>query len=257
MSAHPGEGALLRFIDGNARAEERARLSRHVRRCRVCARRTDELRDFRLVALEALESRRPRAPMRNSARMAAGLALVLALAGAATPVRAWLAEGWRTVEAWALGAETTPPVLPEVPGAGSSPLREDPDPGSGERVAAPDGAEPGRRPTGSASLAFLPQAERFVVDVERRQVAGKLHVQFGGGDAFVEWQYAAPLRNLRVKPGHLTVDSDPSSRGWYVVQMPWSVREVIVRIEGRQVGRLLVRPGEPYPERSFDLSREP
>ncbi|HEX8358567.1 MAG TPA: zf-HC2 domain-containing protein [Longimicrobium sp.] len=225
---HLDDGAIVRFLDGEAAADERAGVEAHLAACPVCTERMAALRrrsvnlgillargDFAVPALPAPaaapvvdELAARRAARRMPARpwlQAAAVAMLLVSAGLfAAPVRGWVRGLLGT------GSEQTavrPAPAPPAP--------------------APEAALAGAR------IQFTPQGAELSVDIAHPQAGGALHLESAPGStasAEVRAPAGTAPAELLVLPSALRIANDPASVAEYRVTVPASVRRVRVRI---------------------------
>lgn len=237
---HLSDGDLVRLLDGELDAEERARVEAHAAGCEACAARLRRLRrrSARLSGiLLASDPQAPPAPVQapdelalrrasrdrqaHSApaprpwlRVAAVVVLLLAAGVVASPLRAVVAEWLRTQ--WERIA---------APGAGApAPAAE-----------APAAPAPERSPAG-ARVQFTPQGTTFTLDVAVPQGAGSVEVRRAAGtSATAEQTGGGAQAELLVLPSGVRIRNAPGATADYRVTVPASVRTVRVRVgEGRE-----------------------
>lgn len=220
---HLDDGAIVRFLDGEAAADERSGVEAHLAACPVCADRLAALRrrslnlgillsrgDFAVPPLPAapvdeLAARRTarRAPMRPWLQ-AAAVAMLLVSAGLfAAPVRGWV----RGLLGGAAPVAERPPTPPPAPTAGA--------------------------PLAGARIQFTPQGAELSVEVSHPQAGGALLLEAGTGttaSAEVRALAGTAPAELLVLPSALRIANDPASVAEYRVTIPPSVRRVRVRI---------------------------
>lgn len=262
---HPDEGALLRLLDGEADVLEREATEAHLEGCAACVRARTALEAHRrrlmegLGDLDALEaevgvrgpdplparSDRARRADRRTLRVGrqrwlwvAAVAAVLALLFASVPpLRALAVRGWQLVTAASPAATEAPEVIAPVrPG---TPAEEGPLAGRPPAAASPPALRSlGDRAAPTFILAFLPQSEHFLVDIDRWQVEGELELWIEGTGASVEAWASEELQRMDVRPGRLRIRNRAEGRTGYRVILPSELEAVIVRVEGREVVRL-------------------
>ena len=210
MLMHADDGMLVRLLDGETDASERQDLEDHLDACATCMERLDSLRGDAELVHEALRvwddgvaRRRGRVP--TWFRAAASILLLLGVAGAVQPVRAWIIDGAQAI--WS--------VL-----AGDPPIAES--------------ATPGGREEGSlATVSFVPRDAVFTLDIAARQSAGSLLIETADRmEAEAEIFDGAGREDLFVLPAGLRIVNDPSSRARYVVRLPRSLATVRVTVAG-------------------------
>lgn len=210
MLMHVDDCLLVRLLDGETDATERRDLEDHLDECPTCVERLDALRENAELVHEALRvwddgvtRRRGRVP--SWFRAAASILLLLGVAGAVQPVRAWIIDGAQAI--WS--------VL-----AGDAPIAESPTPG-------------GRDEQPLATVSFVPRDVVFTLEVAARQFAGTLLIETGDrSEAEAEIFDGAGREGLLVLPAGLRIVNDPSSRARYVVRLPRSLAAVRVTVAG-------------------------
>jgi anti-sigma factor RsiW len=213
------DGELIRLLDGECSAEERARIERHLATCAACAQRRERLDGLAHGVTTALVRgdepiRSLRAPGRRwrppAVRAAAVLLLVSVGVATATvpPVRAWL---------WARWADLRGLVAPR--------------------------ATPGMESRGATTVRFVPTTATFTIELVARQDTGVLTIDLSA-DTLAAATVTPSLRgeDLVVLPGGLRILNRPSDRASYEVRLPRGVSEVRIRIADTPERRL-VRPG--------------
>jgi anti-sigma factor RsiW len=224
---HLDDGAIVRFLDGEAAADERAGVEAHLAACPVCADRLVDLRR-RSLNLGILLSRGDFAVPPLPAAPAAPVVDELAARRAARrmPARPWLqaaAVAMLLVSAGLFAA----PVRGWVRGllGGDAPVAE--------RPAPPLPAPTTEVPRAGARIQFTPQGAELSVEVSHPQAGGALLLEAGPGTT-VSAEVRAPAgtapAELLVLPSALRIANDPASVAEYRVTVPASVRRVRVRI---------------------------
>lgn len=225
MTAHVEDGALVRYLDGEAAAEERTVLVAHLEECGPCAARLTALTraaDALTAALRATDGRAPRAQPhpRWRLRAAAAVLVLLAAGGGIRPVRAWIVE--RAEALW--GAVT---------GGGSE--------------AAPPAPRPG---AARSSVAFVPAGAELTLEVTSVQVEGVLQLETVAGDTAVAVvRNGTSAEDLVVLPTALRIVNRPASTASYVIRVPARLSRVVVRVG--DAPPWVYHPGEPL--REIDL----
>jgi hypothetical protein len=221
---HLDDGAIVRFLDGEAAADERAGVEAHLAACPRCTERLAALRrrsvnlgvllargDFAVPPVAAapvddLAARRAarRAPM-HPWLQAAAVAMLMVSAGLfAAPVRDW-------VRGLASG--------------GGSPAAEQP-------ASAPT-ATSAEVPLAGARIQFTPEGAELSVEIAHPQAGGALRLESSAGStasAEVRAPAGTAPAELLVLPSALRIANDPASVAEYRVTVPASVRRVRVRI---------------------------
>jgi len=223
VTDHLEDGAIIRFIDGEASAQERTGIEMHTVDCPACATRLAELRRLSAslsAALSAADvspprvmyppvvrrSRRSRIPL--TAAAAAVLLVVATIAAAAPPVRAWIRARWV-----------------ELRGATSQ-----------QRGSAPPTPQNARHTT----VRFVPRDAAFTIELTGPQSGGVLTVDvsedtiatavlsdgIGGGEELV------------VMPMGLKIVNHQSTVASYVVRLPRTITEVTVHVGSGPAHRL-------------------
>jgi anti-sigma factor RsiW len=226
---HLTEGEAIRYLDGEGAPGERRRWAEHLDACERCARELDELGRLlngvatSFAALDAppelLERTRPspraarphasvRAPGAGPVRWlrhAAAVLLLLLPLALVPPLRAWIVE--RVHGTVGRGATAPPP---------------DPAP-------APAAAQAGGR------LRFVPGGEEVQVEVTAWQAAGTLTLRRWEGPAGVlEVVGGSGDEGSMVSERVLRIESAPGSTASYELDLPASVRRVVVRVGGER-----------------------
>lgn len=220
---HPGEGALIRVLDGE---DDDPTVREHVEACEECRERYERLAAWSEGVSESLEVADPVVRERGRRRkrdrggrgsvprwlkVAAGITLVLSGTLAVEPVRAWVLAQVESV-ARSLGI-----------GASSS-------------------AAPGRGAPRGASLSFVPAGSELVIRFENPQRAGRLVVASGAGSMEVEASVlGAPdsgPTQLTVLPSQLSIRNEPNARADYRVVVPSTLGHVEVQIGDSVVARV-------------------
>lgn len=221
---HLDDGAIVRFLDGEAAVDERAGVEAHLAACPRCTERLAALRrrsvnlgvllargDFALPPAPAapadeLAARRAarRAPMRPWLQAAAVAMLMVSAGLFAAPVRDWVRG---------------------LVGSGATPTAERPAP-------APT-APSAEAPLAGARIQFTPQGAELSVEIAHPQAGGVLRLEAGTAStasAEVRAPAGTAPAELLVLPAALRIANDPSSVAEYRVTVPASVRRVRVRV---------------------------
>ena len=223
MTNHLEDGAIIRFIDGEASAQERTGVEMHTLDCPACATRLAELRRLSAslsAALSAADvsprrfvnppvlrrSWRSRIPL--TAAAAAILLVVATIAAAAPPVRAWIRARW--VE-----------------------LRGGPSQQQGSATQTP----PNARPT---TVRFVPRDPSFTVELTSPQSGGVLTVDVSEDTiATAVWSGGSGEgEELVVMPMGLKIVNHQSTVASYVVRLPRTITEVTVHVGSGPTHRL-------------------
>lgn len=214
MSAgHADDGDLIRLVDRECTAEERARLEGHLATCRPCAQRRATLERLSAAVTAALAGDRTarRAWRGGALRAAAVLLLVVAAAASAQPVRAWIAERWGD-----LRGLVAPYAAPEPQAVGA----------------------------GTTTVRFVPTTSVFAIELAARQDAGVLTIEVSGDStAMATVTPATPGAELTVLPAGLRIVNRPGDGASYVVRLSTGVTEVVLRIADGPVRRLVPAAG--------------
>ena len=222
MTDHLEDGALIRFIDGEANAQERTAVETHTVDCPACATRLAELRRLSASLSAAFtaadvsprrfvyppvsrRSRRSRIPL----SAAAGILLVVgAIAAAAPPVRAWIRARWV-----------------ELRGATSQ-----------QRGSAPPTPQ-NARPT---TVRFVPRDPSFTIELTSPQSGGVLTVDVSEDTiaTAVLSDGSGEREELVVMPMGLKIVNHTSTVASYVVRLPRTITEVTVHVGSGPAHRL-------------------
>jgi hypothetical protein len=238
LGPHLDDGALLRLLDREGSAAERAGLETHIGACHMCqgrqgvlaawsrgvsevlARADVPLRAFALVR----DHRATRAPGRWWPAAAAAVLLVLGTVAVAAPLRTWVDERWAGLRHWLAVPETTRPV--------QTPPRT---------LSAPVGV-----------VSFTPDADVLVVRVATRQAEGSLVLETSAtptASAVVRGQGAQEA--IVVLPAELRIANTAASRATYRLTLPARLKRVVVVIA--RDPPVFVTPGSPGESRALDL----
>jgi anti-sigma factor RsiW len=204
---HVDDGELIRLLDGECSAEERARIESHLATCAECAQRREGLDGLAHAVSTALVRgdepvRSLRVPGRRwrppAIRAAAVLLLVSVGVAAASvpPVRAWLSARWADLRG----------------------------------IVAPR-ATPGPESRGATTVRFVPTAGAFTIELVARQDTGVLTIDVSA-DTLASATVTPSLRgeDLIVLPGGLRIVNRPSDRASYEVRLPRGVTEVRIQV---------------------------
>jgi len=209
-TTHTDDGALVRWLDGEAIGEERHALAAHLTACAVCEARLATLKDRAarvsraLVAADEHVARRARPGGNWGLRAAAGVAVLLGVGLAVEPVRAWILERAETVWTVVTGDRGTP------------------------APASPDGQTAAGDPA-AASITFVPSGDVFVLEVASRQDGGELVIEtVGTGTASATVAGGTGGESFVVLPSGLRVANDPASHAEYLVRVPAGLRAIVL-----------------------------
>lgn len=223
MTAHLGEGELIRLIDGEYRADERAAVEQHVLTCPVCVRRLAEWRRVSSALTAALTAAdvapstfvvRPlprRFWRRRVSTLSAAASVLLVVAGvaaAAPPVRTWLRARWAELRG------TTPP-----------PRRR-------QESSAP-------RISSTTTVRFVPRAPVFAIELAARQDAGVLTVDVSEDTIATATLSGGSGAELVVLPMALRIVNRASTVASYDVRLPRGITEVTVHVGSGPTHRLI------------------
>ncbi len=222
MTDHLEDGALIRFIDGEANAQERTAVETHTVDCPACATRLAELRRLStslsaaftaadvppprfVYPLVLRRARRSRIPLSAAAAI---LLVVATIAAAAPPVRAWLRARWVELRGGASQQHSSAPLTPQ-----------------------------NSRPT---TVRFVPRDPSFTIELTAPQSGGVLTVDvsedtiatavLSGGSGEGE--------ELVVMPMGLKIVNHQSTVASYVVRLPRTITEVTVHVGSGPAHRL-------------------
>lgn len=225
----PLDGRLVRLLDDELTDAERAELLEMLDTSAEVRARYEELRALSSRLTDLLEGQAvppvpelalPKRPASRASwgapwlRVAAGVALLLAVGLTVEPVRAWLTTGMQRVV---------------------------------ELIAPPDGelvveeAPPPAQDTESPSaVSFLPQGSAFVVEVRAAQVQGMLTVEsVSDTDAVTASVVGGSGETLVVLPSGLGISNAAGSVADYRVTVPSALTTVEVRVEDALVATLV------------------
>lgn len=243
--SHLDDGTLVRLLDREATAAERAELGTHIAACDVCRGRQAALAAWAssLSQVLARSDAPPRAFERDHGPAgwhaqwgvwSAAAAVVLLVAGTvalAAPVRTWVIERWTATVDHLVRGPGAPPRIPTR---------------SADQTPAP--ASPA--PVGAVS--FTPEADTLVVRVAARQAEGSLILETSAAptaSAVVRGQ--GEHEAVVVLPTELRIANTAASRATYHVTLPTRLKQVVVVIDGdRALSLAPVAPGE---SRAIDL----
>jgi anti-sigma factor RsiW len=227
-AGHVDDGELIRLLDGECSAEQRARLERHLATCPACVERRsvlDSLTDAVTAALVRADEpvRSVRAPKRRSRSGAFQAAAVLLLvsvgvaAASVPPVRAWLSARWADLRG----------------------------------IVAPH-ATPRTESRGATTVRFVTTTGAFTIELVARQDTGVLTIDVSADTLASASVTAAGRRGeeIVVLPGGLRFVNQPGDRASYEVRLPSSVTAVRVRIGDAPEWRVV--PARPW---SIDLKK--
>lgn len=222
---HADDGDLIRLVDGECSADERAWLEGHLATCGLCAERRDTLARLSGAVSAALATEERAGVSRwRALALRAATVLLVALGGAAVvsaqPVRTWLSARWADVRAL---------VAPR-----SAPRSDSP---------------------GAATVRFMPTTSVFTIAVVARQEGGVLTIELSG-DTIATASVTPGTRGeeLIVLPAGLRIVNRPRDRARYDVRLPRGVGEVRLRIADAPERR--IAPAEGVRQWTFDLNPE-
>lgn len=220
---HPGEGALIRVLDGE---EDVSAVREHVVACDECRARYERLAAWSEgisgslaaadpIIREASQRRwREQGGSRNVPRwlkVAAGIVLLLSGTLAVEPVRAWVLS---QAEAVAQRLE----------------------------IAARTSDTPNLRAPRGASVSFVPAGSNLVIRFESPQRAGRLVIAASTGSTEVRASVLAPPGSIptefTVLPSQLSIRNEPNSRAEYRVIVPSALESVEVEVGDSTVARV-------------------
>jgi hypothetical protein len=245
---HLSDGELLRLVDGEGSAADRARWEAHLDSCPSCGLEYRQLSGL-LTAVSAEVSaivpclvetgvsrdlsptgrREHRGsagppPRRALLRAAAALLLLVVPLLSVAPLRAWVAERVREVL-----------TTPEPPG----------DPTAG----VPSPTAPG------GELRFAPAGPGFLVEIASHQREGALLLHLGDGDAAGTLRFVdgAGEEGTLISERGMRIENSDASTGSYSLHLPSRVEQVSVRVAGQDLG--VFRVGGPGSTATVDLRR--
>jgi anti-sigma factor RsiW len=226
---HLTEGEVIRYLDDEGAPEERRRWAEHLGACERCARELDELGrllDGVSAGVSALDAppellertrpsprpARPHGAVRGRGagpvrwlRYAAAILLLLLPLALVPPLRAWIVE--------------------RVHGAV----------GRGDAAPHPDPAPAAAAAQAGGRLRFVPGGEEVQVEITAWQAAGTLTLRRWEGPAgLLEVVGGSGDEGSMVSERVLRIESAPGSTASYELQLPASVRRVVVRVGGER-----------------------
>jgi hypothetical protein len=235
---HLDDGALLRLLDREGSAAERAQLETHVGVCDVCERRHRAFAAWSRGASDVLtrsdvpvrafalgpDRRAPRTSWHWWPAAAAAVLLVLGTVASGAPVRLWVGERWAGLRRW-LDAPTAARSVQTPPRTPSAPV---------------------------GVVSFTPDSDVLVVRVATRQAEGSLVLETSAtptASAVVRGQ--GQHEAIVVLPDELRIANTAASRATYRITLPARLKRVVVVIaRDPPVSVTPVAPGE---SRSIDL----
>ncbi|MFW6079545.1 MAG: hypothetical protein ACODAE_07990, partial [Gemmatimonadota bacterium] len=152
--------------------------------------------------------------------IAVALALLALVAAGVAPVRAWIAEGWQALAAWAVDAEPATTI-----------------------EAAPD-AEP------DVSVSFLPRDPTFRIELAAAPDGGRLVVRVVDAWEANAEVVGGPDAELLVRPDGVRIENEGAARARYRVSVPVGTRRVEVYVAGRRVA---ARPAPAAPDTAIAI----
>lgn len=221
---HIDAGDLVRLIDGELSLDDRAALDSHLSRCRDCVARREAVRGQASAIRELLRSadvtppatplRVAVAPVKTSAavrwRAAAVVALVVAGAVAAPPVRAWIANVARAAWSSVTGGKNRP-VSQFVP------------------------VEPGE----AGAVSFVPVGSTFTISVPAPAPARVIVEAEEGNRVSVIGSRGQPVPGLVVLPSEVRFTQPSGGSGPdYFVRVPLTLQSINIVIGGRSLQTL-------------------
>ncbi len=244
---HIDEGDLIRLLDGECSSEESQRFGAHIDACPECRSNAESLRKASELfsnSLLELDSDAPATPKRELTfgkrikrdrawlsvvsprvlRAAAALALMV-LVFTATPARAWLVQGWRSLKSLVVSDPVYQPEASDVP--------EDP-------------------PLDMSSvLRFTPRGAEFRLEFTEYQTRGLLTLLIDSTTYASAGTIGQDVgEEMILLPNGLRVRNSSSSLTSYEVNLPLTLSLVEVSVAGNTILRLDVQ-SQPTP-----LSRE-
>jgi anti-sigma factor RsiW len=215
MTMHVDDGALVRYLDREAGADERETVGAHLGACDACAGRLAQLERRSAAFTAALRTADPdrrAAPARRwGLRAAAAILVVLAVGGTVRPVRAWIVERAQAIWA-ALSGDVGDAAIP----------------GDNAAVA-------------STAVSFVPADGAFTVEIARWQAGGRLTLEVTAGDtARAAVAGGSGAESLVVLPARLRIVNPAASTASYRLTLPDRLGRV----------RVIVADG---PARIFDV----
>jgi len=223
--SHPDQEVLVRLVDGEVSALERAALAAHVEQCPECVRARGAIEERSRALVDLLTrtdpevrvfalARRRRPSRMPSRRWPVAAAIVLLLGAAAllvTPVRAWILDRWAGMR--------------RVIGVSEPTSR----------------AQPSR-------VSFVPGSNVLVVRVANRQASGDLLLEATDSPRVsAEVRGAGDGVELTVLPDELRIANAPGARASYRIAVPARLERITVLIAGEVLAIVApVRAGERH-----------
>lgn len=224
-SGHVATEALLRRLDQAATPEEMAAIEHHLVACENCRNAAERMerqsRDLGVLLAKAYPAVPAtwHAPVRRTDRsswwwaIAAILATVMAVGAVAPPVRAWVVERLQSI---IQGGDDRTPV---AAGPGGAPVVQADSPDSAGNI-----------------VVFQPDEAEFAIDVSRL-ITGRLILTVSArGAATAEVLRGVPPE-IVVLPNGLRVRAESALEADLEINLPATVRRIVVRRDGRLVGR--------------------
>jgi len=206
-AGHVDDGALMRLLDGECAAQERAQVESHLASCPTCAERRRVLEGLGRAVTAALVGgdvpvRAPRKWRWRLGALQAAAVLLLASVGVAAagvpPVRAWLSARWTDVRGL-----VSPRPTPDTETRSTTTVR------------------------------FVPATATFTIELVARQDTGVLTIDISPDSvASATVSPGMGSEELVVLPAGLRVVNRPDDRASYEVRLTPSVTEIRVRIGG-------------------------
>lgn len=220
IEQHPDDGILLRFVDGECEAGERADVSAHLAACLTCHARLDAFRSLSTAVSRHLggdQEVRPRGTRRFPILRAAAVILFIgAAAASAQPISRWIS---RLTSHAAAGRAGTP----------GEPMASD-----------SSGAVPGH-----ARISFVPAGATLRIVFRAAQPAGSLVLAPSGDSsvAFVLSDGSVPPA-VTVLPSGLVIANTPTDTVSYRITVPDAVTDVSLGIAGHPPERVAWHPAD-------------
>ena len=239
-SPHLDDGGLVRLLDQEGSAGERARLGVHVGACDACQRRQEALATWTRAVSEVLtrsdmpvrtfglarDGRDRGAIWRWWPAAAAAVLLVVGTVALAAPLGTWMVERW--------GALRHVLLTPGAPRRAPTRVGDQAPP---QASSAPVGV-----------VSFTPDSDVLLVRVAKRQAEGSLVVEASPAptaSATVRGQ--GEHEAIVVLPAELRIANTAASRATYRITLPAHLKRLVVQIDDEPAVSLTpVAPGESH-----------
>jgi anti-sigma factor RsiW len=239
-AAHLRDAELMRLLDGEETATERARSASHVAMCPRCARAAERLRADAATVRGWLDRAGFEDALPHVTGVGADAAPILVpgvhrsdvVAVRVAPARASAAaRGWRNAAPWLRAAAVI--ALLATPVAAVPSVRERIVDAIGELRGSRPAAVPATREAAAATVWFEPAAGAFTVLIDAPQATGTLRVGEASGEEAVLQIGGDAGAGPVVSASTLHIRNLPGTRASYVLRVPSGVTSVTIRIGDR------------------------